>query len=42
MEMQALILTTDVWGLGGVERYSRSFCLFTVPAKKGKEVCCNV
>jgi len=24
--MRALILTTDVWGIGGVERYSRSFC----------------
>jgi phosphatidylinositol alpha-1,6-mannosyltransferase len=24
--MRILILTTDVWGVGGVERYSRSFC----------------
>ena len=24
--MRALILATDVWGTGGIERYSRSFC----------------
>jgi glycosyltransferase involved in cell wall biosynthesis len=24
--MRILILTTDVWGVGGIERYSRSFC----------------
>jgi glycosyltransferase involved in cell wall biosynthesis len=24
--MRILILTTDIWGIGGIERYSRSFC----------------